>query len=458
MRVLQRFRNKFIGKAIAQCADPFEEGRLVVMFNFALVLVLLNIPYTIISYDHFIGHFISSIVQDACLLFVIISVYRASNLTASKHVFFANFIIQHIYHFLLNNGELLLQGMLFFILLGLFAFFLYGRHIGWLTFIFILTLSFIGIYNVNSSYSLFYYPTELADPAVTGDATYIIILPLLMNFYLISEFVRSQIKAQKRISHQNKELAEKNKEITDSINYAQKIQEAILPSLSLFKSRLPDSFVLYLPKDIVAGDFYFLEYFNKRLFLAVADCTGHGVPGAMLSVVCSNSLNRSVKEFGLPAPGPILDKTRDIVIENLTSSEREVQDGMDISFCVMESEHLNLEWSGANNPLWIVRNGELLEFKGDKQPVGRHHKTTAFTTHHIPLQSGDTFYLFTDGFQDQFGGEKEKKYSARRLKQKLRDIQSQTMEEQMTSLKEEFEQWRGYYEQIDDVCIIGVRV
>lgn len=159
-----------------------------------------------------------------------ISVFKGYNLTISKNVFFTNFIIQHIYHFLLNNGEMLLQGVLFFTLLALFAFFLYGQLMGWLSFAFMLILSFIGIYNVNSSYSLFFYPAELADPTTEGNAKYMVVLPLLMNIYLVSEFVKSQSKAKARISSQNKELLEKNKEILDSIRYAHRIQKSLMPT------------------------------------------------------------------------------------------------------------------------------------------------------------------------------------------------------------------------------------
>ena len=260
------------------------------------------------------------------------------------------------------------------------------------------------------------------------------------------------------INTQKKMVEEKNREIMDSITYARRLQEAILPPRKLVSAILPQSFILYKPKDIVAGDFYWLERADNDVLFAAADCTGHGVPGALVSVVCSNALNRTVKEFGITKPGEILDKVRELVIETFEKSESEVKDGMDISLCALNLDDKTLTWAGANNPLWIIRNGIVLETRADKQPIGKYADTKPFTTHTLQLEAGDTIYVFTDGYADQFGGDKGKKFKYSNLKELLLSIQPQPMHKQQSILDETFEAWRGNLEQVDDVCVVGVRV
>ena len=273
---------------------------------------------------------------------------------------------------------------------------------------------------------------------------------------IIIEKNKSLITANDKVNLQKLKLEIKNKEITDSINYARRIQQAILPPESKINNHLKNNFILYLPKDIVAGDFYWLEAKEDRVLFAAADCTGHGVPGAMVSVVCNNALNRSVREYDLTDPGKILDKTREIVIQEFEKSDEEVRDGMDIAICSLIGD--KLEYAGAHNPLWIVRNGVLLETKANKQPIGKFDNLLPYTTHSFVLEKGDTVYIFSDGYPDQFGGEKGKKYKSGNFKKFLLSIQEDSMEKQLTLLIEEFEKWRGSMEQIDDVCVIGLRI
>jgi serine phosphatase RsbU (regulator of sigma subunit) len=273
------------------------------------------------------------------------------------------------------------------------------------------------------------------------------------------------------ITLQKKLVEEKNKEIVDSINYAKRIQNAILPPSRIVKEYLEKSFIIYKPKDIVAGDFYWLEVLRQGtddlILFAAADCTGHGVPGAMVSVICNNGLNRSVREHHINETGKILDKTREIVIQEFEKSDDEVKDGMDISICGLNLSTNQLQWSGANNPLWIIRNGVLIEYKPDKQPIGKFENQQPFTTHFIDLFVGDTIYIFTDGFADQFGGEKGKKFMYKPFKNLLLEIQQMDMSQQKEVIEEAFENWKTWKvageivretEQIDDVCIIGVRI
>jgi serine phosphatase RsbU (regulator of sigma subunit) len=316
-------------------------------------------------------------------------------------------------------------------------------------------------------------------------------------------YKKSQL--QKNIIAQQKQLVEaKSKEITDSINYAKRIQDSILPPISELKKQLRNSFVYYQPKDIVAGDFYWLESVDDTMLFAAADCTGHGVPGAMVSVVCNGALNRAVGEYKLSKPCEILDKARDLVVETFERSgdETSLRDGMDISLCSLQlsKNSATLQWAGANNPIYIIRptviasatayreigtscsdlsgkqsveneqatfeskitrydeKYELIEIKPNKQPIGKHFRQDSFTNHTINLQKGDTIYIFTDGYADQFGGEKGKKLMYKPFKELLLSMQEKTMEEQKIVLEQFFENWKGSLEQVDDVCVIGVRI
>jgi serine phosphatase RsbU (regulator of sigma subunit) len=216
---------------------------------------------------------------------------------------------------------------------------------------------------------------------------------------------------------------------------------------------------MYKPKDIVAGDFYWCEVVGRDyLLIAAADCTGHGVPGAMVSVVCSNALNRTVKEFEITEPGKILDKTRELVVETFERSENEVKDGMDISLCLLNKKTNQLQWSGANNPLWIVRDEKIIEFKANKQAIGKVDKPALYETHSINLQKNDSVYIFTDGYADQFGGPNGKKFKYHQLVELMRRIGVLPVKEQHQTLEKEFEDWKGTLEQVDDVCVIGIKV
>ena len=292
--------------------------------------------------------------------------------------------------------------------------------------------------------------------------------------FVIFRSLQQNRKAKKIIEEQKAEtehqkvlLEEKNKEIIDSITYAKRLQQAILPPLSFIQSHLPESFIFYKPKDIVAGDFYWMEHIADTTLIAAADCTGHGVPGAMVSVVCSNALNRTVKEFGITDPGKILDKVRDLVIETFEKSESEVKDGMDISICTItskgksqksEEQRIEIKWAGANNPLWYLQKDEFKEIKADKQPIGKTDHPKPFTTHTFELNKGDLLYLFTDGYPDQFGGPQGKKLKYKQMQELIRGNSNETMPKQNQVLASAFDSWKGNLEQVDDVCIIGVRL
>ena len=286
-----------------------------------------------------------------------------------------------------------------------------------------------------------------------------IILVLLLFFGRFIYKRYQVIKVQKEEINQQKMAVEmKSREVLDSIIYAKRIQDAILPSISYINSCLADNFIIYKPKAVVAGDFYWFDRIGNTILFAAADCTGHGVPGAMVSVVCHNALNRCVHEFGLMQPNLILDKARSLIIETFQRSGEQVKDGMDIALCALNVRVNELEFSGANNGLYVVRNGKLSELKGDRQPVGKFEKVQPFSLHKMKLERGDILYLSTDGFADQFGGVKGKKYKYLAFKSFLSNLYKENLSTQAEKIDHEFEKWRGSLEQVDDVCVIGVRI
>ena len=270
---------------------------------------------------------------------------------------------------------------------------------------------------------------------------------------------KKEVEYQKFAVEQQKHIVEeKQKEIIESITYAKRLQEAILPPQEFINKFAPDNFVLYKPKDLVAGDFYWAEKKNDLFFMAAADSTGHGVPGAMVSVVCSNALNRTVKEFNLTETGKILDKTRELVLETFEKSTSEVKDGMDISLLCIDLKNKIVFWSGANNPLWYIQDNELIEIKADKQQIGKTEYPKPFTTHQIEYKINTTFYLFTDGFADQFGGPKGKKFKYKQFSELLVTNTNLTQQQQAETIDKAFEDWKGNLEQVDDVCVIGIKI
>jgi tetratricopeptide (TPR) repeat protein len=273
---------------------------------------------------------------------------------------------------------------------------------------------------------------------------------------------RDEISAQKETVERQKVMVEEHqKEIIDSITYAKRLQKAILPRRKDIHRLFPESFVVYKPKDIVAGDFYWMEKVGDNIFIAAADSTGHGVPGALVSVVCSNALNRAVNEFNLTHTGLILDKAREIVLDTFAKSGEEIQDGMDISMACIpigETGKFTVQWSGANNPLWYWSNGNLQDVTGDKQAIGKTMNPRPFTTHSLELKRGDILYLFTDGFADQFGGPKGKKYKYKQLQDNLVACSVLPMASQKAKLESSFDNWKGDLEQVDDVTLLGIRL
>ncbi len=248
------------------------------------------------------------------------------------------------------------------------------------------------------------------------------------------------------------------KRITSSIEYAKLIQQAVLPPKTLISAIFPESFVFYQPKDIVSGDFYWLERAGDLVFFSAADCTGHGVPGAMLSLLCSTSLTKVVKDMEVYEPAKILDETVKILESCFSKSEKDVSDGMDLALCCLNLKTLELQYAGAFNPLYIASGGELNVIKADRRPVGMFEGKTSFTNHQLTVKKGDCIYVLSDGYTDQFGEQEGKKFGSKKLRELLLQISEKEMEVQNKVIRRQFVDWKGEMEQLDDVCFIGLKV
>ena len=271
---------------------------------------------------------------------------------------------------------------------------------------------------------------------------------------------KEEVERQKNIIEHHKELVEeKNKDITDSINYARRIQRALLKEEKHVSKHLPEHFILFKPKDIVSGDFYWAVEKEEYFYFAAADCTGHGVPGGFMSMLGLAFLNEITKGAAILTPAEILDELRNKILTEFKHKEGEDQskDGMDISLMRMNLKTSEIQWSGANNALYLVHN-ELKEITPDKQPIGYYPLMKPFSNHTVKVEKDSILYLISDGYADQFGGPNGKKFRYSELKEVLFSIRQKSLKEQKMILNETFEKWKGNLEQVDDVLIIGIRI
>jgi len=278
-------------------------------------------------------------------------------------------------------------------------------------------------------------------------------------YYELEEKVKERTL---KIEKQKEEIEEQKKHIMDSIYYARRIQNAILPSFSHINTQLKDYFILYLPKDIVSGDFYWMHEVGGLFMMAAVDCTGHGVPGAFMSIVGFNQLNYAVNVRKARSAGAILDELNQGVITTLNEnkSENSIKDGMDMALCIFDFAAKKVEFAGANNPLVLIRDDEVIKYKGDRFPIGAFEGTATqrFLNNEIDLRDGDCLYLSSDGYADQFGGPDNKKFMFRRFEKLLLEIHSHPMEVQKDLLNKRLIEWMGDNNQVDDILVIGIRV
>ena len=299
---------------------------------------------------------------------------------------------------------------------------------------------------------------------------------LLLVLFIIIYYVKSKTNKLKtenqelllkqlaslEIAKQKKELEIKNKNITDSINYAKRIQQAMMPSQFLFKTLLPKSFIFFKPKDVVSGDFYWIAEKNNKIFITAVDCTGHGVPGAFMSIIGFDLLRNITNEQKIEDPAEILNRMNKGVSETFSSDTNDgyINDGMDLSIIVIDKTNSTLSFAGAMNPVYVIRNNKIIEIKGNRFSVGKSSDSTKeyFDKHKIQLLSNDMIYIFSDGFPDQFGGQFGKKYKFRRFRQTLLKINGLPVEKQKDFLEDSFNSWKGELEQLDDVLVIGIKI
>jgi transcriptional regulator with GAF, ATPase, and Fis domain len=283
----------------------------------------------------------------------------------------------------------------------------------------------------------------------------------LDNAYLYQNLEEKVKERTTEVFEQKAIIEEKNKDITDSIKYAKKIQLALMPDTSLLKKAFTESFVYYRPKDIVSGDFYWIETFNDNVTVfAAADCTGHGVPGAFMSLICNDLMSQVIKDQNVTTPAQaltILDERLRAMLNK--SSDHSSNDGMDIALCAYHPKQGVMQFAGAHRPLLLIRNGELIEHKPSKHSIGGYISgNKIFEDNTIKVQKGDCIYVLTDGYSDQFGGQNGKKFKFKKLQKLIQSIAHMSMNEQHDLLEEAFISWRGKHEQVDDVCVIGVKI
>lgn len=318
----------------------------------------------------------------------------------------------------------------------------------------------VGVGNFDSVY------TPLSNSDQLGHALLKMREDLAENERLLEEKVRLRtaevVQQKEEIEQQKLQIEEYYVQVTDSINYAKRIQDAILPPERLTKELLPNSFILFKPKDIVSGDFYWVEKANNKVFFAAVDCTGHGVPGAFMSIVGHSNLKNALHRTNGSSPAMVLDELNRGVSETLHQKEEgsSSKDGMDIACCALNYETLELEYAGAFNPLYLLRDGEIEQIKANKFPIGSFldGRDDQFTNNIIQLKKGDVLYVFSDGYADQFGGPKAKKMMYRRFRDLLMSIQHLSMEAQCKELDDFLLSWMGDEEQVDDIIIMGVKV
>lgn len=285
--------------------------------------------------------------------------------------------------------------------------------------------------------------------------------------------IRERLKMEKEIREQNKIIEEKNKDITDSILYAKRIQGSVLQNKDGILNLFTDAFIFFHPRDIVSGDFYWFDRVianqsggnpTELLCVAAADCTGHGVPGAFMSIIGSNLLTQTSTHPKVNSPADALNfinaEIKKILNNKISEHEPSLRDGMDVALIAIEKQSKRLHFAGANNPVFIVRDGELTELKADKFPItaSTEQDNVSFTDKSFELKTGDCVYLFTDGYADQFGGEKGKKFMYKRMKELFIDIGPLSMAAQQTRMEETFQKWRGNLEQVDDILVIGIKI
>ncbi|HAA12944.1 MAG TPA: hypothetical protein DCE41_15125 [Cytophagales bacterium] len=319
-----------------------------------------------------------------------------------------------------------------------------------------ITFSVLYLFFQNGVYTL---PPALVDSFfLSGAITAILVLTLLINRYSVSGYQAEEAlkKANDELGEKNKRIEHQHEQILSSISYAERIQKAVIPVGQLLEQRFEDHFISFKPRDIVSGDFYWFGERDGKTIIICADCTGHGVPGAFMSMLGITLIEDVIMQQGLLAPEEILERLREGIKKSFRQNEQ--QDGMDASVCVFDHEQRELTFAGANNGVFLLRNDELMELKPVKNPVGHYLKERPFTAELLSLEAGDQIYLYTDGYIDQFGGPEDRKFNRKQMKTVLLANSHLPMAEQQVAFERSMESWQAETPQTDDCTLIGVRV
>lgn len=453
--MFKNFWYKITNRGVNPDLDFNVRNKIRIFNSSTFVICSIYLFYTLIGYLR--GDYLAAILTLLSWAISVVCLYLMSqrkydlayHITASLGVIF-------LFTFCLLYGEDTLT-FVFFLFLPVAAIVLFDNFKICLIYFIITIIAIVGA-KLFFLFSHPYYPPMEANK-------YLGFLNIIMTASLLYLAVRmfkfENLVYSKEINQQRDVIEEKNKDIVSSIHYAQRIQKALLASDSLLEKNLPEHFVLYKPKDIVSGDFYWGEHVGNKFLLCTGDCTGHGVPGAFMSLLGVSFLNEIVIERKIISPDLIFNHLREDIIKvlNPAGTLDEGKDGMDAVLCSFDFEKLTMEFACANNPIWIIRGIELLEFKPDKQPIGMYEREKkTFTLQNIQLQRGDLIYCFTDGYADQFGGPKGKKFKYKHLQETLLSISKNPMKEQQVTLNTIIDDWKGSLDQVDDILIIGVRV
>lgn len=449
----------FIGHRINLTDDVFEKAKINLVFNFTVFMSLLAIPFLIQLYiNGFWYHFSINIFE---IIFLTIIYYLLKTNVTFKYIGISFVIMDSIMSagsLIFQNGYFEIQAGLWSILLVLYAFFVLGKMWGIALSLFV-ALLYAGCIPLGGGISLLNF--GIPENQILPTASAFIVFPFVLNIYIITVFINAKTTAEDLINAQKKILEAQKGEIISSITYAKRIQQAKLPRKEEIYSSLSECFVLFKPKDIVSGDFYFFHKNEESILIASADCTGHGVPGAIMSMICSEKLEDTVSKSR--DTSEILKQLNRAIKATLKQSDNygSTRDGMDIAICAVDTDARVVKYAGANRPIWIIRKGQtsLEEIKATKKAIGGFTDDSQhFDSHEIKLEEGDTFYISTDGYADTFSGTDGKKLTTKKFKEILLSIQNKSMADQETHLDNFIENWKAGTEQVDDILVIGVRV
>lgn len=468
MNPFTRFKNYIIGDAVAKTDDVFEKARIDLTFNITVFFLALGMLYYIDLVAHHYTWFVYiTTIAVVSLPVALLVLKKTGNVKYAGYIFIGEQIVVGFAHMVMENFEFDREGAFWTMVIILFAFLVLGTRMGWIVTIYSAVLILFGLMNEVTDYALFDFETP-ADQLPESQPI-LVFLPLAICVYTIYRSVVTRNVAEQEI-HKQKKLVEtsnrllesKNEDILSSIQYAKRIQEAVFPPEDRVQRDIPLSFIFYRPKDIVSGDFFWFHSLDaNRYILAVADCTGHGVPGAFMTVIGSNLLNQVIIETNIIQPGKILEEL-DLRLTSTLRQEKQhrglVQDGMDISIIRVDRTKKEIYFSSAKRPALFMHDGKLEEFKGSKLSIGGLREgQKQFEEIIIPYVEDDCLYLYSDGIVDQFGGDQNKKLTTKRLKEKIIAISEFPVHDQSRQVEELFNSWKGNHEQTDDALMIGIR-